>query len=96
MSIGRPLTSIEIREVGELLYGSTWQGAMAKALGVPRQSVSYYLRTGANGAQAAAIVGLIARVAFQERIASDAQRLANDNRELDLRSLLARLDGPLA
>jgi hypothetical protein len=95
MSIGRPLTSAEIREVGEVLYGSPWQGAMARALGVPRQSVSYYLRAGANGSQAAAIIGLVARVAFRERIAASAQRQANDNRELDLHALMQRLEGPL-
>ena len=50
MPLTRSLTSIEIREIGEALFGSTWQGAMAKGLGVPRQSVTYYLRSGANGA----------------------------------------------
>ena len=65
--MSRALTSPEIREIGEALYGPTWQGAMARALGVPRQSVTYYLKSGVNGAQAAGIIGLIARVAFRER-----------------------------
>ncbi len=92
MSTARALTSIEIREIGEALYGSTWQGSMARALGVPRQSVSYYLRAGVNGAQAAAIIGLVARVVLQERLEADARRVVTDSRDVDLRALLTRLE----
>jgi len=92
MPLARSLTSIEIREVGEALFGSTWQGAMAKGLGVPRQSVTYYLRSGANGAQAAAIIGLVARIVVQERLEADARREVSETRDLDLRALLLRLE----
>jgi hypothetical protein len=65
---------------------------MAKALGVPRQSVTYYLKSGVNGAQAAAIIGLIARVSFKER-----RRVVDDQRSIeardhDLTQLLARFE----
>ena len=94
MSIVRPLVPAEIREVGEVLYGSAWQGVMAKALGVPRQSVSYYLKTGANGAQAAAILGLVARVVVRERGEVETQRLTSDTRDRNLQALLTRLEAP--
>jgi hypothetical protein len=53
---------------------------MAKALGVPRRSVGYYMKAGgANRTQAAAIIGLVARVAARElRIAKDSQTRTDD------------------
>ena len=94
MSIDRALAPTEIREIGEALYGSAWQGAMAKALGVPRQSVSYYLKSGVNGAQAAAILGLVARVVLRERVEAETRRVTTDTRDSGLRALLTRLEAP--
>ena len=60
----RTLNSAEIREIGEILFGMSWQAEMAKAIGVPRQSIGHYLRSGGvRGAQTAAIIGLVARLA---------------------------------
>jgi len=89
----RTLTSIEIREIGEALFGLSWQGEMAKAIGVPRQSVGHYLKSGGvRGAQTAAIVGLVARTAVRELLTADLQRLALDARQADLVKLLNRFD----
>ena len=65
---------------------------MARALGVPRQSVTYYLKSGVNGAQAAAIIGLIARTTFREhRVVLDHQR-TSAARAHDLTELLDRFE----
>lgn len=88
----RKISADEITEIGEALYGPAWQGAMAKALGVPRQSVSYYLKTGGvNGAQAAGIVGLLARVVLEEDKAAEDHRQVLATRRDGLVGLLARL-----
>ena len=66
---------------------------MAKAIGVPRQSVGHYLKSGGvRGAQTAAIVGLVARTAVRELLTADLQRLALDARQADLVKLLNRFD----
>ena len=89
----RTLTSSEIREIGQALFGTSWQGEMAKAIGVPRQSVGHYLRAGGvKGAQTAAIVGLVARTAVRELLSADQERLAVDARHADLVELLRRFD----
>jgi len=44
MTLPFTLSAPDIREIGEALYGEAWQVQMAKALGVPRQSVGYYLK----------------------------------------------------
>jgi|SRR5579872_6743059 len=89
----RTLTSSEIREIGQALFGASWQGEMAKAIGVPRQSVGHYLRAGGvKGAQTAAIVGLVARTAVRELLSADQVRLAVDARHADLVELLRRFD----
>jgi hypothetical protein len=94
MAVTRALTSDEIREIGEVLYGPTWQAEMSKALGVPRQSVAYYLKAGGvNGTQAAAIVGLVARTAARELRAANHQQAATDARQNALAELLHRYDG---
>jgi hypothetical protein len=93
MADDRTLTSIEIREIGEALFGSSRQGEMAKAIGVPRQSVGHYLKSGgAHGAQAAAIIGLVARTVVRDLLSADEQRLAVDARHADLIDLLKRFD----
>ena len=92
LALSRALTSSEIREIGEALYGSTWQGAMARSLGVPRQSVGYYLKSGVNGAQAAGIIGLIARAALRERRQALDQERSSAVRDQDLAQLLERFE----
>lgn len=93
MAENRTLTSSDIREIGEALFGSSWQGEMAKAIGVPRQSVGHYLRAGGvKGAQTAAIVGLVARTAIRELLTADQQRVAVDARHADLIEILRRFD----
>lgn len=94
MSENRALDAADIREIGEALYGSAWQGAMAKALGVPRQSVSYYLKSGGvNGAQAAGIIGLVARMLLHEGRQAQERMTASEARRGELAGLLARFDG---
>jgi hypothetical protein len=93
MASDHTLTSSEIREIGEALYGAAWQGPMAKSLGVPRQSISYYLNAGGvSRTQAAAIIGLVARTAAHEQLTSLGQRTASDTRQADLATLLRRFD----
>ena len=93
MADERTLNSSEIREIGEALYGLSWQGEMAKALGVPRQSVGYYLKAGGvDRTQAAAIIGLVARTAARERHASNVRQVTAENRMADLAALLTRFD----
>lgn len=65
---------------------------MAKALGVPRQSVGYYLKSGVNGAQAAAIIGLVARVLHREDRDSLARQKTAVARNVELATLLARFE----
>jgi hypothetical protein len=67
---------------------------MAKSLGVPRQSVGYYLKSGVNGAQAAGIIGLIARMAFRERRQALDHERSSAERDDDLAKLLARFEEP--
>jgi hypothetical protein len=91
---GFALTSADIEEIGAALYGPGWRSDMAAALGVPRQSVSYYIKAGgANGAQASAIIGLIARA-----LAGDMRRTRTyvadaQKREVLLHDLLERFEG---
>jgi hypothetical protein len=93
MSDARTLTSEEIRQIGEALFGPSWQGEMAKAIGVPRQSIGHYLKSGGvRGAQTAAIIGLVARTAARELLSADAQRSAVDLRQAELLDLLRRFD----
>jgi hypothetical protein len=93
MAADRTLTSLEIQEIGEALYGSAWRGEMAKAIGVPRQSIGYYLRTGGvNGAQAAAVIGLVARTAARELRSAREREITADSRQADLSELLRRFD----
>ena len=94
MAVSYSISSAEIREVGETLFGSAWRGEMAKAVGVPRQSVSYYMKTGgANGAQASAIIGVVARVVVRELSDAKEQQDAIAARQEDLFALLKRFDG---
>lgn len=65
---------------------------MGRALGVPRQSVGYYLKSGVNGAQAAAIIGLIARVSFKERRQVLDHQRSSVARDHDLTQLLERFE----
>ena len=93
MAVDRVLTSLAIREIGEALYGAAWQGEMAKAIGVPRQSIGYYLKSGGvNGTQASAIIGLVARMAAREQQAARARQIAIEIRHADLSDLLHRFD----
>jgi hypothetical protein len=93
MPVDRTLTSPEIREIGEALFGPAWQGHMARAIGVPRQSVGYYLRSGGvSGAQAAAVIGLVARMAVRELRDARARETTMDARQADLSKLLHRFD----
>jgi len=87
------LNSQELREIGEALFGRSWQGEMAKAIGVPRQSIGHYLKSGGvRGTQTAAIVGLVARVAIRDLLSADARRIVVDARHAELVSLLHRFD----
>ena len=89
----RTLKALEIREIGEALFGHSWQGEMAKAIGVPRQSIGHYLKSGGvSGAQTAAIVGLVARVAIRDLLSANATRTAIDARHCELVGLLDRFD----
>jgi len=89
----RTLTALEIRQIGESLFGAVWQGEMARAVGVPRQSIGHYLKTGGvKGTQAAAIIGLVARVALRELMSAKAHQTASEARHADLASLLLRFD----
>jgi hypothetical protein len=82
-----------IREVGEALYGAVWQTEMAKGLGVPRQSIAYYLKSGGvNGAQAAAIVGLVGRTMARDASSHVELQKAVDLRRDALATLLIRLE----
>lgn len=66
---------------------------MAKAIGVPRQSIGHYLKSGgAKGAQAAAIIGLVARTALREQRLADDARLASEARQSVLMDILSRFD----
>jgi hypothetical protein len=89
----RTLKSSEIREIGEALFGTSWQGEMARAIGVPRQSIGHYLKSGGvNGAQTAAIIGLVARVAVRDLLAVDERQVVSDARHTQLLELLRRFD----
>jgi len=89
----RTLSAAEISEIGETLFGISWQGDMARAIGVPRQSIGHYLKSGGvRGAQTAAIVGLVARMAARELLSAHAQRAAVDARQVELINLLRRFD----
>jgi hypothetical protein len=93
MAADRTLTSLEIQEIGEALYGSAWRGEMAKAIGVPRQSIGYYLRTGGvSGTQAAAVIGLVARTAARELRSAREREITAGSRQADLSDLLRRFD----
>jgi len=93
MAADPTLSSVEIRQIGEALYGSSWQGEMARAIGVPRQSITHYLKNGgARGAQAAAIIGLIARTVAKELRKAEQHRATTAIRHADLSLLLERLD----
>lgn len=66
---------------------------MAKAIGVPRQSIGHYLKSGGvRGAQTAAIVGLVARTAARELSFANDLRAAEEVRQADLMKLLIRFD----
>ncbi len=87
------LTAVEITEIGEAIYGLVWRGEMARALGVPRQSIGYYLRTGGvNRTQAAAIIGLVARAVASELHAEETRRVGSAARQSVLSALLRRFD----
>ena len=93
MSDAPTLTSEDIREIGEALYGEAWRGDMARDLGVPRQSIAYYLRTGGvNRTQAAAIIGLVARTAARELLSEQARQTGTATRQSALSALLNRFD----
>jgi DNA-binding XRE family transcriptional regulator len=42
----RTLKASEIREIGEAIFRHSWQGEMARAIGVHRQSIGHYLKVG--------------------------------------------------
>jgi hypothetical protein len=89
----RTLKASEIREIGQAIFGKSWQGEMAKAIGVPRQSIGHYLKSGGvKGAQTAAIVGLVARVAVRDLLSADERRDIVDARHAELVGLLDRFD----
>lgn len=93
MQVTHTLTSVEIQEIGEALYGRVWQGAMARALGVPRQSVVYYLKAGGvNRTQASAIIGLLARTVLREAELARISMAQSHARQTALTTILARLD----
>ncbi|HLY77954.1 MAG TPA: hypothetical protein VKQ70_01175 [Caulobacteraceae bacterium] len=87
------LTSEDIREIGEALYGVAWRADMARDLGVPRQSIAYYLRAGGvNRTQAAAIIGLVARTAVREMVSEQVRQTDTATRQITLSALLVRFD----
>src|SRR5690348_13921854 len=93
MTLTPRLTAEQIQEIGEALYGRVWQSDMAHALGVPRQSIVYYLKSGgANRTQASAIIGLIARSAIGELKDQEARQEKSEARHRALVSLLARME----
>jgi len=66
---------------------------MARDLGVPRQSIAYYLRTGGvNRTQAAAIIGLVARTAAREMVSEQVRQTDTASRQVSLSALLVRFD----
>jgi hypothetical protein len=93
MTVDRALTSQEIQEIGVALYGSAWRAEMAKGIGVPRQSIGYYLRSGGvSGAHAAAVIGLVARMAARELRTAREREVTVESRQADLAELLRRFD----
>ena len=87
------LTSSDIEEIGAALYGQAWRADMAKALGVPRQSVSYYIKAGgANRTQATAIIGLIARAVAAEVRTTKLYNTDSEQRQAALYGLLERFE----
>lgn len=93
MATPHTISATMIREVGEALFGAVWQGEMAKGLGVPRQSVAYYLKAGGvSGAQAAAIIGLVGRTALRETSAQRERQRTADARHETLLALMTRLE----
>lgn len=77
------LTPDDIREIGEALYYAPWQTQMAEELAVSRQTVAHYLRNGADGSQAAALLGLVARSVVEADLAHMAElsRLTGEHHE---------------
>ena len=66
---------------------------MAKAIGVPRQSIGHYLKSGGvTGSQAAAIIGLVARTAVRELLLANERQESVDVRQAALLDLLKRFD----
>jgi hypothetical protein len=66
---------------------------MARAIGVPRQSVGQYLKSGGvNGTQAAAIIGLVARMAARERFTAQERQGVFDARHAGFSELLRSFD----
>lgn len=86
------LTPDEIREIGQALFGDQWKKPLADAIGIPRQGVDHYLKAGASGTQAAAILGAIARTAIAARRDEDERRRDYDRAEAEILALQARLE----
>lgn len=93
MTTDHTIDAAEIRRIGETIYGPAWQSLMAKAIGVPRQSVGHYLKSGGvSGAQAAAIIGLVARIAARELLLANEEQANVDARQAALLELLKQFD----
>lgn len=86
------LSPDEIREIGQALFGDQWVTPLSKALGVPRQGVDHYLKAGARGTQAAAILGVIARTILTARADETARRADYDAAEAEMLALQARIE----
>ena len=65
---------------------------MARAIGVPRQSVGQYLKSGGVNGTQAAIIGLVARMAARERFTAKERQGVFDARHADLSELLRSFD----
>jgi hypothetical protein len=93
MADDRTLTAPEIKEIGEALFGLCWQGEMAEAIGVHRQSIGHCLKSdGVSGTHTPAIIGLVARVVARELLSAHRQQTAVNARQSDLIELLDRFD----
>lgn len=89
------LTPEDVAELGETLFGDAWRTRLAEAMNVPRQGVQHYLKAGIRGAQAAALVGVLARTLVDHQATELARRQEADATEKALRELYQRFSARL-
>lgn len=94
---GRVLSGDEVENMGVAFYGRAWATAMAKDLGISTRSAHGYRLKGVSGAQASALIGLLARKIHDRRDAEAARRADEERQQANwfgyLRKYEARLRG---